>query len=87
MNRLYTLLVDIKYHSHAVERMLQRKISTTDVEMILFEPDGTIKQSQDKFIYYKKLKGRRDNMMDAVAITKNHNSFEVLTVMINFEVV
>jgi hypothetical protein len=55
--------------------------------MIVFEPDNIIKQSQDKFIYYKKLKGRTANLIAAVVITKNHNSFEVLTVMIDFEVV
>jgi hypothetical protein len=79
--------VDIKYRSHAVERMLQRRISTAEVELILLEPDNIIKQSFDKFIYYKKLKGRTDNMVAAVAITKNHTSFEVLTVMIDFEVI
>jgi hypothetical protein len=58
-----------------------------EVEMILLEPDGVIKQSLDKYIYYKNLKGRTDNMIAAVTITKKHKSFEVLTVMIDFEVV
>ena len=80
-------MIDVKYRSHAVERMLERKISTVEVEMILLEPDGIIKQSLDKFIYYKKLKGRSDNMVAAVAIFKKHKAFEVLTVMIDFEVV
>jgi hypothetical protein len=78
---------DVKYRAHAVDRMLERKISTTEVEMILLEPDGVIKQSLDKYIYYKKLKGRTDNMIAAVTITKMYKSFEVLTVMIDFEVV
>lgn len=55
--------------------------------MALLKPDGVIKQSLDKYIYYKKLKGRSDNMVAAVAITKKHKSFEVLTVMVDFEVV
>jgi hypothetical protein len=80
-------MVDVKYRAHAVDRMLERKISTTEVEVILLEPDGVIKQSLDKYIYYKKLKGRTDNMIAAVTITKKHKSFEVLTVMIDFEVV
>jgi hypothetical protein len=80
-------MVDVKYRAHAVDRMLERKISTTEVEMILLDPDGVIKQSLDKYIYYKKLKGRTDNMIAAVTITKKHKSFEVLTVMIDFEVV
>ena len=81
------MMIDVIYRSHAVERMLQRKISTVEVEMVLLEPDGVIKQSLDKYIYYKKLKGRTDNMVAAVAIKKKHDSFEVLTVMIDFEVV
>jgi hypothetical protein len=80
-------MIDVLYRSHAVERMLQRKISTTEVELVLLEPDGIIKQSLDKYIYYKNLKGRSDNMIAAVAITKKHKSFEVITVMIDFEVV
>ena len=80
-------MIDVKYRSRAVERMLQRNISTVEVESVIFEPDGVIKQSQDKFIYYKKLKGRTDNMIAVVAISKKQKSFEILTVMIEFKVV
>jgi hypothetical protein len=76
----------IKYSSHSVDRMVQRNLSTTDIELILSEPDGKIKQSQDKYIYYKKLKGRKDNLIAAVAVTKNKTTFEIVTVLINFEV-
>ncbi len=78
--------MEIKYRSHAVNRMLQRKISTDEVELILNEPDGVIEQSLDKFIFYKKLKGRKDNLMAAVTLIKSKETFEVLTVMIDFEV-
>ncbi len=78
--------MEIKYRSHAVNRMLQRKISTVEVELILNEPDGVIKQSLDKFIFYKKLKGRKDNLIAAVTLIKSKETFEVLTVMIDFEV-
>jgi hypothetical protein len=66
--------------------MLQRNISTAEVELVIAEPDGTIKQSQDKFIYYKKIKGRKDNLIAAVTLIKTKNVIEVLTVMIDFEV-
>lgn len=78
--------MNVKYRSHAVDRMLQRNISTIEVELILSEPDGTIRQSKDKFIYYKKLKGRKDNLIAAVTLLKFKNEFEVVTVMIDFEV-
>ena len=78
--------MEIKYRSHAVDRMLQRNISTVEVELVISEPDGVIKQSQDKYIYYKKLRGRTDNLVAAVTLTKSRESFEILTVMINFEV-
>ena len=78
--------MEIRYRSHAVNRMLQRKISTDEVELILNEPDGVIAQSLDKFIFYKKLKGRRDNLIAAVTLIKSKDTFEVLTVMIDFEV-
>lgn len=78
--------MDIKYRSHAVDRMLQRNITTAEVELVINEPDGMIKQSSDKFIYYKKLKGRKDNLIAAVNLVKSKNVFEILTVMIDFEV-
>lgn len=78
--------MDIKYRSHAVDRMLQRNISTAEVELVISEPDGRIRQSRDKFIYYKKLKGRKDNLIAAVTLIKSKAAIEVLTVMIDFEV-
>lgn len=65
--------------------MLQRRISPQEVEDILTEPDGVIRQSRDKFIAYKKIRGRRDNMLAAVAV-KDGRMWEVITVMVNFEV-
>jgi hypothetical protein len=78
--------VKIKYRSHAVDRMLQRKITTFEVELILSDPDGTIKQSRDKYIYFKRLKGRKDNLIAAVMLIKSQDEIEVLTVLIDFEV-
>ena len=66
--------------------MLQRNITTHEVELILADPDGVIKQSRDKFIYYKKIKGRTDNQIAAVTLVRSKNEFEVITVMIDFEV-
>jgi hypothetical protein len=45
-----------------------------------------IKQSRDKSIYYKKLKERKDNLVAAVTLVKSKNEFEIITVMVNFEV-
>ena len=80
------LMMNIKYSSHSVDRMIQRNISTKDVELILGEPDGKIKQSQDKYIFYKKIKGRKDNLIAAVTVLRSVNTYEIVTVMINFEV-
>ena len=77
--------METKYSSHAVERMLQRRISPQEVEDILTEPDDVIRQSRDKFIAYKKIRGRRDNMLAAVAV-EDGRVWEVITVMVNFEV-
>ena len=77
--------MEIEYSSHAVERMLQRRISPQEVENILTEPDGVIRQSKDKFIAYKKIRGRRDNLLAAVTV-EDAGVWEVITVMVNFEV-
>jgi serine/threonine protein phosphatase PrpC len=65
--------------------MSGRDISTSEVEDILAKPDGTIRQSMDKLIAYKKLKGRKDNCVAIIAVEKN-NEFEIITVMVNFGV-
>ena len=78
--------MEITYTGHAVERMIQRGISPQEVELLLSKPDGTIKQSMDKFIYYKQVKGRKDNALAAVTVKVASNRFEVITVMVNFEV-
>ncbi len=78
--------MDIKYTSHAVERMIQRKITPSEVEQTILKPDGKILQSLDKWIFYKKFRNRRDNLVASVAVEKKGNNWEVITVMINFEV-
>lgn len=78
--------MDIKYRSHAVERMIERNITPQEVEIIISSPDGKIQQSSDKFIYYKKIKNRKDNLLAAVTVQKTRTSFEVITVIVNFEV-
>ena len=77
--------MQIRYAPHAVDRMTERKISTSDVESILTKPDGVIRQSMDKLVLYKKLEPRGDNAIAVVAVEQN-NGFEVVTVMVNFEV-
>jgi hypothetical protein len=78
--------MDIKYSAHAVDRMLQREITTTQIELILNDPDGMIHQSKDKIIFYKILKDRKDNALAVVTVLRDVDTYEVITVMINFEV-
>jgi hypothetical protein len=76
---------EIRYRSHALDRMTERKISQKLVEVILKDADGEIQQSFDKKIYFKTVHGRKDNLIALVAIEKE-NYFDMITVMINFEV-
>ena len=66
--------------------MLLRKITTSQVERILNDPDGVIHQSKDKIIFYKILKERKDNALAVVKVLRQVVTYEVITVMINFEV-
>ena len=77
--------MEIRYSPHAVDRMIQRQISTAEVAEVLAKPDGLIKQSQDKIIVHKKLNTRTDNSLAVVAVERDGN-FEVVAVMVNFEV-
>jgi hypothetical protein len=80
-------MVQLKFHPHAVERMLERKISVSEVEQIVSDPDGKIAQTRDKFILYKKLAKRSDNLVAAVVLDRLPGDvLEVVTVLVNFEV-
>ena len=81
------MFMKLKFHDHAVERMQERKISVSEVNQIVESPDGRIQQSKDKWILYKKLKKRKDNLVAAVIVDQSKNDWvEVITVLINFEV-
>ena len=77
--------MEVRYRSHAVERMIQRRILPSDIEDILGQPDRTIRQSMDKVIACKRIEGRDDNSIAVVAVEQNQ-VWEVITVMVNFEV-
>ena len=69
--------MNVKYSAHAVDRMLQRKITTIQIERILNDPDGMIYQSRDKIIFYKVLKERKDNALVVVTVLKDADTYEV----------
>lgn len=77
----------LRFYPHAVLRMQERALSVEDVLRIIERPGGKISQSKDKTIYYKKLSGRRDNLIAAVVVELLPDEIlEVLTVLINFKV-
>ena len=79
--------MDIRFHPHAVQRMQERSISVDEVIQTITQPEGRIPQSKDKTIFYKTLKGRSDNLVAAVVVEKQPGDiWEVLTVLVNFEV-
>lgn len=55
------------------------------IHLIVQNPEGKIKQSMDKWIYYKRLNGRKDNLIAAVILIRE-NEIEILTIMNFFEV-
>ena len=77
--------MEVRYRSHAVERMNQRGVSPREVADALRNPDGIIRQSMDKVIAYKRFEGRDDNLI-AVVAAEGLRAWEVVTVMVNFEV-
>ena len=76
----------IVFRPHAVDRMKERNLTSDDIEKVLSEPDGMIKQSRDKRIYYKILPRRKDDSVAVVAVGGREIGFEVITVLVNFEV-
>ena len=76
--------MEIVYSPHARSRMLERHVSTEEVESILLDPDGLRRQSRDKIVAYKKVAGRADNMLAVVAVERGF-AYEVVTVMTGYE--
>lgn len=79
---LRSIMEELIYRPHAVERMLVRLITNDIVRDIIESPDGIIKQSFDKEILYKKIRLRKDNLIALVVLSRK----EILTVMNFFEV-
>ena len=71
---------------HAVDRILDRKISMLELEKLILNPDKIIEQGP-KFIFVKKFAKRNDNNVAAVILEKKGKDlWVVITVMINFQV-
>ena len=69
---------------HALERILERKISAQELASVIQMPDSTFPQGP-KWILAKTIVGRQDNKIAAVLLErKEHDLWVVLTVMINF---
>ncbi len=78
--------MEIVYSKHAVIRMQERKITPAEVETVVLHPDGSIKQTLDKWIYYKEIPNRIDYLIAVVSVIKKISQIEVITVMVHFEV-
>lgn len=71
---------------HAVDKILDRKISTLELEQLILNPDQVIEQGP-KFILVKKFVKRKDNNVAAVILEKKGKDlWVVITVMINFQI-
>jgi hypothetical protein len=79
--------MEYTFSAHAVQRMIERRLTPADINAVISRPDGTIPQSRDKTIFFKRLRNRKDNLIAVVAVKKsNQVSLEIITVLINFEV-
>lgn len=69
---------------HALQRIVERKISVAELSSLIETPDLVVPQGA-KWIFAKKISGRIDHQIAAVLLEKReHNLWVVLTVMINF---
>ena len=71
---------------HAVDKILDRKISMLELEQLILNPDQIIEQGP-KFIFVKKFAKRNDNNVAAVILEKKGKDlWVVITVLINFQI-
>ncbi len=70
---------------HAVERILDRKISMQELEQLMTNFDEIIAQGP-KYLLIKRFRDRKDNNIAAVIIEKKgEDLWVVITVMVNFQ--
>lgn len=70
---------------HAVDKILDRKISMQELEQLMLNPDQVIEQGP-KYILVKKFLKRKDNNIAAVILEKKGKDlWVVITVMVNFQ--
>ena len=70
---------------HATTRMIERHITTTELDHILHLPDWVIPQGP-KWILAKHFKAREDNLIAAVVLQKGGAElWIVLTILVHFE--
>ncbi len=69
---------------HAAERLIERKISIQELNLVLGEPDFVTNQGP-KYIFSKLISSRSDNYIAAVVIEKKEDLWLVITVMVNFQ--
>ncbi len=71
---------------HALERILERKITLKELQELLEEPDNVIPQGE-KFIFCKFFHNRNDNKLAAVVLEKKEDGlWLVITEMLYFKV-
>lgn len=79
--------MNLRFQPHAVQRMQERKLTVAEIQAVIAAPDGTIPQTKDKSIFYKKLERRKDNLVAAVVVESlPDEGIDVITVLVNFEV-
>ncbi|HLG19542.1 MAG TPA: DUF4258 domain-containing protein [Bdellovibrionota bacterium] len=70
---------------HAATRMMERRITVDEIRGIIETPDYRIPQGP-KWIFGKRLKGRRGNDVAAVILERKEQAlWVVITVMVRFE--
>ena len=70
---------------HAVDRLLNRKISIEEMESLILNPDHILPQGP-KFILSKRFSKRKDNNIAAILLEKKGDDlWVVITVMVNFQ--
>lgn len=79
------VIADWALTRHAAERMAERNISISDLELTLRAPDHVIAQGP-KFVLVKRIEGRKDNMIATVVIEKKeHGVWLVISVLNEFQ--
>lgn len=65
---------------HAKERVIERRIRKSDIELTLLKPDKLLYNENNKFLF-KKIYGKKKNRLLIIIAERSENKLKIITII------